>query len=337
MLLPVLNEQMRLGPCLDGLLAQGPELHEIVVVDGGSEDGTLDLVAAYQARDGRVRLLDASQIPTGWNGKVWGLQVGLERAALTTSWVLTMDADVRPRPGLVASLVAHAERTGLSVVSVATEQELAGPGMALVHPALLATLVYRFGSPGQVTGRPGRVQANGQCLLLHRDWLAKIGGFEAGRLSICDDVTVVRRLAASGCRSGFYEAPGLASVRMHESGWDTLVNWPRSLTLRDHLAGRSALLGLLEVTLVQALPLALVAVGGGRASAVGYWLRALNLGLLMTRLGILAGTRRAYGCPPWTYWLSPLLDLPVTVLLWRSALVRRHRWRGRQVIRGAVA
>src|SRR5262245_34182324 len=47
-LLPVLNEQGRLGPCLDGLLAQGPELHEVLVLDGGSEDGTQALVAAYQ-------------------------------------------------------------------------------------------------------------------------------------------------------------------------------------------------------------------------------------------------------------------------------------------------
>lgn len=336
-LLPVLNEQARLGPCLEGLLGQGSELHEIVVADGGSEDGTADLVHGYMVRDVRLRFVDASEVPPGWNGKAWGLQVGLERAALTTTWVLTMDADVRPKPGLIASLVAHAERTGLGVVSVATEQELAGPGTALVHPALLATLVYRFGIPGHAICRPEDVQANGQCLLIRRDLLANVGGFEAGRMSICDDVTVVRRLAASGYPSGFFEAPGLVSVRMYESGRETLVNWTRSLTLRDHLAGRSALAGLLEITLAQALPLVLVAMRPGRPSVVGYWLRALNLGLLLARLGVLVGTRRAYGRAPWTYWLSPLLDLPVAVLLWRSALARRHRWRGREVIRGAVA
>jgi dolichol-phosphate mannosyltransferase len=337
-LLPVLNERRRLGPCLDGLLAQGPELCEIVVIDGGSGDGTQNLVAAYGGRDQRVRLVDASVIPPGWNGKAWGLQVGLEQAALTTTWVLTMDADVRPKPGLVASLVAHAERAGLGVVSVATTQELAGPGSALVHPALLATLVYRFGIPGHVACRPETVQANGQCLLIRRDLLAKIGGFAAGRRSLCDDVTVARRLATIGYPSGFFEAPGLVSVRMYESGWETFVNWSRSLPLRDHLSDSRALLGLTEVGLVQALPLAVVlSLRNERAGWVGRWLRAVNLGLVLLRLGTLAGTRRAYPQAPWTFWLSPLLDVPITVMLWRSALTRRHRWRGREVSRGAVA
>jgi dolichol-phosphate mannosyltransferase len=337
-LLPVLNERTRLGPCLEGLRSQGAELHEIVVIDGGSADGTVELVRAWQEREHRLRLVDASVIPPGWNGKAWGLQVGLDRAALTTTWVLTMDADVRPKPGLIASLVAHAERSGLGVVSVATTQELAGPGSALVHPALLATLVYRFGIPGQVARRVEDVQANGQCLLIRRDLLATIGGFEAGRLSLCDDVTVARQLAVTGCPSGFFEAPGLVSVRMYESGWETFVNWSRSLPLRDHLSNARALLGLAEVTLVQALPLlVLTTVRPDGVGSVGRWLRAVNLGLLVLRLGMLAGTRRAYCRAPWTYWLSPLLDLPVTLMLWRSALTRRHRWRGREVLSGGVS
>jgi dolichol-phosphate mannosyltransferase len=343
-LLPVLNEQTRLGPCLEGLTSQGPELHEIVVVDGGSTDGTIGLVRAWQEREHRLRLVDASQVPSGWNGKAWGLQVGLDRASLTTSWVLTMDADVRPKPGLIASLVAHAGRTGLGVVSVATTQELAGPGSGLVHPALLATLVYRFGIPGHVARRVEDVQANGQCLLIRRDLLAKVGGFEAGRLSFCDDVTVARQLAAAGCPSGFFEAPGLVAVRMYESGWETLANWSRSLPLRDHLWNVRALLGLAEVSLVQALPLVFVPIlcavgteGADGASRINRWLRVVNLGLVLVRLGILVGTRRAYCRAPWTYWLSPLLDLPITVQLWRSALTRRQRWRGRPVLSGDVS
>ena len=39
-IVPVLNERTRLEPCLDGLIAQGREVAEIIVVDGGSDDGT---------------------------------------------------------------------------------------------------------------------------------------------------------------------------------------------------------------------------------------------------------------------------------------------------------
>jgi dolichol-phosphate mannosyltransferase len=36
--------------------------------------------------------------------------------------------------------------------------------------------------------------------------------------------------------------------------------------------------------------------------------------------------------PPWTYWLSPLADLPAVALLAASALRRRHTWRGRTLV-----
>jgi dolichol-phosphate mannosyltransferase len=364
-ILPTLNERPRLGPCLDGLLAQGPELCEILVSDGGSEDGTRDLVAAYRVRDPRVRLVDSGAIPDGWNGKAWGLELAARRAGPEAAWIMTIDADVRPRPSLVASLLAHAARKGLGVLSVATEQELAGPGVALVHPALLATLVYRFGIPGHATRRPEGVQANGQCLLIRRDLLERIGGFAVGRLSLCDDVTVARRLAAVGESVGFYESNGLVSTRMYESGWEAFTNWPRSLTLKDHLVGPPALLGLVEVTFVQALPLLMVLLLAVRsrqegsaappvrleatsarptsASSLSHgegvrgWLLVVNVGLLAMRLGTLVGIARAYHPLPPTFWLSPLLDLPATVQLWRCALTRRHRWRGRLVVSGGTS
>ena len=64
------------------------------------------------------------------------------------------------------------------------------------------------------------------------------------------------------------------------------------------------------------------------------WLLAVNVGLLAMRLGTLVGIARAYHPLPPTFWLSPLLDLPAAVQLWRCALTRRHRWRGRLVVSG---
>ncbi|MBV9579440.1 MAG: glycosyltransferase [Chloroflexi bacterium] len=56
---PVLNEATRLGRCLDGLVTQGAEVGEILVVDSGSQDATCDLVRQYAHRDGRIRLIQA--------------------------------------------------------------------------------------------------------------------------------------------------------------------------------------------------------------------------------------------------------------------------------------
>ena len=332
-LVPVLNERARLGPCLARLIAQPSEVAEILVVDGGSTDGTQDLISTIAARDHRMRIVNASPIPTGWNGKAHGLQVGLDRADPSSAWILTIDADVRPAPALVQSLLAHALRTDAAAVSIATSQQLSGTAEGIVHPALLTTLVYRFGIPGHVTRRVAEVQANGQCALYRREPLERSGGFATARASVCEDVTVARALASNGYAVGFHESDGLVSVAMYSSWNDAWRNWSRSLPLRDRYSGRAGWLGLTEVALAQALPLPLLLMLRRSVPRPRVAL-AINSVLLMVRLGVLVGTARAYTWRPWTYWLSPLADLPVAVQLWRNALRRHHVWRGRTLVRG---
>ncbi len=280
-----------------------------------------------------MRIVNASPIPTGWNGKAHGLQVGLDRADPSSAWILTIDADVRPAPALVRSLLAHALRTEAAAVSIATSQQLSGTAEGIVHPALLTTLVYRFGIPGHVTRRVAEVQANGQCALYRREPLERSGGFATARASVCEDVTVARALASNGYAVGFHESDGLASVAMYSSWSDAWRNWTRSLPLRDRYSGRAGWLGLTEVALAQALPLPMLLMLWRSVPRPRVAL-AINGVLLLVRLGVLVGTARAYTWRPWTYWLSPLADLPVAVQLWRNALRRHHVWRGRILVRG---
>lgn len=334
-IVPVLNERSRLEACLDGLLAQGEEVAEIIVVDGGSDDGTQELASNYIRRNSRVRLVDASPVPPDWNGKAWGLQVGLCSAMPNSNWILTVDADVRPQAPLTLSLLEQANKKKLSALSVATLQEVGSIGEGLLHPSLLTTLVYRFGMPGRVIRHVSEVQANGQCFLFKREALEACHGFQGVRNSLCEDVTIARTLVASGYAIGFYEAGNLITVNMYANWLDTWRNWTRSLPMHDRFSGMHTFFGLLEVVFVQALPLPLmllfVALHMSRS-----WMMMLNGVLGAMRIGVLFGTTRAYRRRPWTYWLSPLCDLPVGVQLSRSALKRRHIWRGRVLVRGGM-
>ena len=325
-IVPVLDEAARLGPALDALRASGDVLAQILVVDGGSADATRAVAAAAATRDARVRWIDAPPLPDGWNGKAWNLETGLRAAR--TPWIVTIDADVRTGPALLERALARAQREELVALSVATRQLLADAGAALLHPAFLTTLVYRAGLPNVASGDPLRVQANGQVFLARRDALLASGAFAAARASRCEDVTCARTLAAHGGRVGFYE--GDAAVRMHDSWRDCAANWPRSLSLRDaYVSSRRSAAALAGVLLAQALPLPtlLLALFAGDGTA-----SALAGALVLMRAGVLAGTRRAYVHPPWTYWLSPLADLPALGLIALAAARRTQRWRGRTLV-----
>jgi len=332
-IVPVLNEYSRLAPCLEGLLAQGAEVAEILVVDGGSEDGTQSLVACYANRDARIRLIDASPVPDTWNGKAWGLQVGLQAASSWPNWILTVDADVRPHAALTRALLSKAQQEALPALSVATLQDIEGFGEGLLHPALLTTLVYRFGLPGKPIRRVEEVQANGQCFLFRRDALESCGGFLGAQHSICEDVTIARTLVAAGYPVGFYEAGDLVTVKMYDGWRETWRNWPRSLPMRDRFSGAEVLRGWLEIVFVQALPLPLFFTLLAMRASSRHML-ALNGLLAAARIGVLFGTARAYRRRPWSYWLSPVCDLPVAIQLGRSALKRQHFWRNRVIVRG---
>lgn len=331
-ILPVLNEAARIAPALASLRQQPEEVAEILVVDGGSHDGTQRAVAAAAARDARIRLIDASPADPAWTGKVWGLHFGVQRADPACGWILCVDADARLSPKLARSLLAHAERARVSTFSVAARQELSGPGVALLHPAMLTSLVYRFGAPGRATRNPRSVQANGQCFITRRALLLETGALNAARRSLCEDITIVRRMAERGEAVGFYETEeDLVTVRMYDTWQETWSNWPRSLPMRDQYFDWRHGLRLLSALALQALPLPLVIVGAVFGAPLLFFAAAGSLTAI--RIGILFGVARAYPRRPWTYWLSPLLDLPVTVRILQSALKRRHRWRGRVYVR----
>ena len=331
-LLPVLNEAGRIDACLAALCQQPEEVQEVLVIDGGSKDGTQGIVQRHRAVDARVRLIDASPVDPRWTGKVWGLQRGLLSSSPKSDWILCVDADVKVQPQLVRSLLHHAQRSAVSIFSVATAQRLSGNLDALIHPAMLTTLVYRFGSPGTATSNRHRVQANGQCFFARREILLRTEAFRTAQGSLCEDITIVRRLAECGEQIGFYESDGLVEVKMYGSWRETWNNWPRSLPMRDQYFGWRESIGLVGVLVFQALPMPTLLIG----ALIRLPLAVLILpGILsIIRLGVHFGVARAYPNRPWAYWLSPIADLPVVLRIIQCALRRRHRWRGRIYRRG---
>ena len=159
--MPVLDEEARVGGALRALARCGDEVAEIVVVDGGSRDATREVVARAAALDARIRWVDAPPAPPGWNNKAWNIASGIARTR--APWIATVDADVRTGPGVIADALARAARDGLDALSVATRQRLPDAVSAVLHPALLATLVYRPVCPTRSRAIPRTSRRTDKC------------------------------------------------------------------------------------------------------------------------------------------------------------------------------
>ena len=103
---PARNEALRIGPCLAGLRAQGAPLVEAIVVDGGSTDGTPRVVDDAAALDARIRWIAEPPRPPGAVGRPWAIATGCTVAR--AEWIMVVDADAAPRPGMIAGAVTAA-------------------------------------------------------------------------------------------------------------------------------------------------------------------------------------------------------------------------------------
>jgi dolichol-phosphate mannosyltransferase len=314
--IPARDEADRIGPLLDAVI-DAPGVDEVIVVDDQSSDDTADL-----ARRAGATVLAGAPLPAGWAGKAWALHQGI--AAATSDWVVTLDADTRPDPRLPTALVARAVADRLLLLTVAGRFECPTPGSRWLHPAMLTTLVYRFGPPGATPARPDRTMANGQCMAIERVPFVASGGIGLVRGVVVEDLALARRLAGDGHRVRFLDASELLGVRMFESLPDAWSGWGRSLALPGVESRRRQLVDLAVIVLAQMLPIPRLLLRRGDV---------IDVVLAATRLGTLVGTRRAYERTDVAYWLSPLAD-PVAAVAIALGIARRGRqtWRGRSYI-----
>src|SRR3972149_7809621 len=53
----VFNEEGTIGPLLESLLVQSKKPDEVVIVDGGSRDKTVDIIRHFEKKDRRIKVL----------------------------------------------------------------------------------------------------------------------------------------------------------------------------------------------------------------------------------------------------------------------------------------
>jgi rSAM/selenodomain-associated transferase 2 len=184
---PTLNAAGSIAACLEA----ARDADEIVVVDGGSSDGTPAIAERLGAR-----FLAA---PRGRGG-----QLAAGAAAARGDWLLFLHADTRLEPGWRAAADRHIERRGDSAACFRFRLD-AGEWPARLVEAGVSLRVRLLGLP-----------YGDQGLLVSRRLYDEIGGYRP--LALMEDVDLVRRLGR-----GRIERLGVAALtspdRWRRDGW----------------------------------------------------------------------------------------------------------------------
>ncbi len=241
-IIPARNEATRIGACLEGLAQQSYRRFEVIVVDDDSHDGTADVVRTYTACLPSLTVLSSKTLPHDWAGKCWACWQGANHAH--GAWLLFLDADVVPRPALIAALVERA-RAGRDMITLVPLIHLTSFAERLVLPPFIGLIsaIYPFDRVNDPSSP--LAFAIGQCIMMRRETYAAIGGHRAVRGSVLEDMDLARLVKQSGYALEAAHAPDLLEVRMY-NGWSTLSEGLKKNAVAGYRSGgtRSGLMGL---------------------------------------------------------------------------------------------
>lgn len=195
------NGRAHLETCLGSLLDQTLDGVEVILVDNGSTDGSLDLV---RERFGETVRILANSTNLGYGR---ALNIGMRAARGRYLFVLNNDTQVAP--GCLAALAAAADRhpsTGSfapKILSFDDPSCIDGIGL-LLYPDGSARARGRLErDSGQYDREEEVLMASGCAMLLRRAMLADIGGFDEDLFAYCEDTDLGLRARLAGwhCRA----------------------------------------------------------------------------------------------------------------------------------------
>jgi chlorobactene glucosyltransferase len=343
-IIPARDEARNIEACLRSVLASTYPRLEVIVVDDHSSDGTAQIAQRIANEDSgshgttRVLVVPADPLPPEWFGKQWACHSGA-RAAHGEILCFT-DADTRHGPELLARSVNAMRQRQSALFTVAGHQEALSFWEKVVQPFVFVFLLTRYGGVEAMSRstRPMDKIANGQFLMLTRAAYAAIGGHEAVKDHVAEDLRLAQRVAERGLgahmvlgrdhlRTRMYTS--LAEIRrgwgknVYAAGRDTLPLGPVTRRLLPLIFPLPALVPVIPIVI---LALALLGVLGPTALLFG---------------AIVTGANAVFWMGAYAYArLNPLwgLTFPVAALIvswicaeaaWRGS---RVEWKGRDYI-----
>ena len=278
--------------------------------DGWIKSGHDEGKVALEIIQGRPR-------PAGWSGKQWAVHQGIERGSAPL--VLLCDADIVHDPAHLATLVAKLETDRLDLVSEMVALNCASPAERALVPAFVFffQLLYPFASVNDPS-KPIAAAAGGT-MLVRRAALEHVGGIEALRGKLIDDVALAALLKRSG-RIWLGHSRLARSIRPYPAASDVWRMVARTAYVQLRFSPLILLGTIAGLALVWLVPPVAAVFGHGLARAAG-------LLAFVAACGSYLPTLRRFGLNPAWSLLLPLVAAFYMAATIDSA-IQYHRGRG---------
>lgn len=322
-LVPARNEAGRIAACLDALGAQDYANLEVLVLDDCSEDTTAEIARSFEGRVPGLRVLEGAPLPDGWIGKPHAC-AQLAREA-RGAWLLFTDADVALAPDGVRRGLALARGNGADLLTALPAQRTETFAEGLTIPLLyflVAGFLPMFAMP--FLRSPRLAAASGQFMLFRREAYERIGGHEAVRGAIVEDVALAFAVRRAELRLVIANGAEIANCRMY-TGWRDVVEG-FSKNAFAGAGGSAAVLGLIILIAAAAFVVPPV----GLLVAPSAWFAVETALALAARLALAVAFRN----PLWSAVLHPVAVVVALGIAVRSFWLTRFgggvAWRGRR-------
>jgi len=342
------DEQENIERCVRSLLNQDYPNFKLYAINDRSTDRTGEILHGIQAEyNGQMQVIDVQHLPEGWFGKNNAMRLGVE--ASQGQWLAFTDADchfICPRTLSVAMRYAVDQKVDfLSILPVLQTDSL---WERIIQPVCGAIMMFWF-RPEWVND-PGRrtAYANGAFMLMHRNCYQRIGGHEAVKTEVNEDIHMARRAKRNGLTLCVMQNRGLYRTRMYNSfkacwkGWSRIFYGCFSSFWRLNAA--FWLLAVMSVLPYVVLAASLVAAGvnGWQLSRLGWSTLILAAAATVSQQSVLMRFYELTGSK-WYGAVSYPLGAGLALGMLISAMIKKLggsvTWRGReyrldQVVRG---
>lgn len=257
--IPTLNEARAIAGVIERILDDVGLVDPLVVVaDGGSTDGTREIVREVGRRNPRVRLIDNP-------GRFQSAGMNLAAAAIAGDrpWLVRVDAHAEYPRNYASTLIAEAQRTGATSVVVAMDT-LGESGFQRAVAAAQNSLIGTGGSAHRLSGE-GRWVDHGHHALFDLDVFETAGGYDE-TFSHNEDAELDLRLVRQGARIWLTDQ---VRIGYHPRA-TPLALWKQYLSYGRGRA-RTVLKHFTPLKLRQALPLSVAPAVASAPLGLVYW------------------------------------------------------------------